>query len=202
MIDRGPATENEMIAAFLRAEIDSSRYGNNFVIAGLRELGQERILIDEPNLADAQANALRRHLMRYRGYQTRQALFAGFPSDVTWRRVELEPCDFTTMRYINDARTATPHWVNLSNGTRLVSMGARNFAQGPADAATQQITGIVQSIREGQRFPELIAAQAEDASLILIEGHSRATAYALEPPPYALEALVGSSPSIADWYFY
>src|SRR5689334_13998917 len=68
VIEIGPATENEMIAAFLRAEIDSSRYGNNFVKTGLAQLRLERNIIDAPNLADAVENDVRRQLMRYRGY--------------------------------------------------------------------------------------------------------------------------------------
>jgi hypothetical protein len=68
MIERGAATEDEMIAAFLRAEIDSSRYGNNFVLTGLIQLGLERSIIDVPNCANAAENAIRRTLIQYRGY--------------------------------------------------------------------------------------------------------------------------------------
>jgi hypothetical protein len=53
VIEIGPATENEMIAAFLRAEIDSSRYGNNFVKTSLAQRRLQRNIIDSPNLADA-----------------------------------------------------------------------------------------------------------------------------------------------------
>lgn len=74
MIDRGPATEDEMIVAFLRAEIDSSRYGENYVRAGLRARGLERRLIDSPNVTDSVENGVRRQLMGYRGYEVRQAL--------------------------------------------------------------------------------------------------------------------------------
>jgi len=202
MIERGAATEDEMLAAFLRAEIDSSRYGNNFVKTGLAQLGLERHIIDAPNLTDAAENGARRRLMQYRGYEARTALFTGFPLDVRWRRVELEARDFETMQYINDARATSPHWTNLSDGTRLVSVGARNFRQRLTDPATQQIADIAQALRNGRCFPELIAAEAEGGSLILIEGHSRATAYALEEPVRAVEVLVGSSPSMSGWYFY
>jgi hypothetical protein len=202
MIECGAASEDEMIAAFLRAEIDSSRYGNDFVKTGLTQRGLERSIIDTPNCADAPENAIRRDLMQYRGYKTRQALFAGFPSDVRWRRVELEARDFAAMRYINDALTETPHWTSLSGGTRLVSVGARNFRQRQTDPTNHQIAAIAQELRNGRRFPELIAAEAEDGSLILVEGHSRATAYAIEEPVHSVEALVGSSPSMAKWVFY
>jgi hypothetical protein len=121
---------------------------------------------------------------------------------VRWRRVELEPRDFEVMRYINDTVTQTPHWTNLSEGTRLVSVGAHNFRRRQIDPATQQIAAIAQEVRNGRRFPELIAAEAEDGSLILIEGHSRATAYAMEHPMHPVETLVGSSQSMPKWLFY
>lgn len=202
MIERGAATEDEMIAAFLRAEIDSSRYGNNFVLTGLIELGLERTIVDAPNFTNAAENAIRRKLIEYRGYPTRSLLFEGFPLDVRWRRVELEARDFAVMRYINDTVTKTPHWTSLSGGTRRVSDGAHNFPQRQTDPATQQIAAIAQAVRNGRRFPELIAAQAEDGSLILIEGHSRATAYAMENAMHSVESLVGSSPSMTEWLFY
>ncbi len=202
MIERGPATEDEMIAAFLRAEIDSSRYGDNCVRAGLAALGLERRLIDVPNMTDSAENGVRRQLIGYRGYEAREALFAGFPRDVTWRRVELETGDFETMRYINDTVTTTPHWANLSDGTRLVSAGARNLRQRPADPDTQQIGAIAQALRNGVYFPPLIAAQHREGSLILIEGHSRATAYVMEHFAGVVEAFVGSSPSMPSWVFY
>jgi hypothetical protein len=202
MIERGPAAEDEMIAAFLRAEIDSSRYGDNFVRTGLAELGFDRGLIDAANLTDPVENGVRRRLLDYRGYQARIALFAGFPLDVRWRRVRLEGPDFEAMQYINDAVTPTPHWTDLSDGTRLVSVGARNLRQVPVDAAPRQIAAIAEALRNGVRFPQLIAAQHSDGYLILIEGHSRATAYIMEGFAGEVEAFVGSSPAMSRWVFY
>lgn len=200
MIERVAATEDEMLAAFLMAEIDSSRYGPN-IRANLAARRLERRLIDAPNMTDSVENATRRQLIGNRGYENREALFAGFPRDVTWRRVELEAPDFDTMRYINDTKAGS-YWANLSDGTRLVSAGARNLRQRPADPDTQQIGAIAQALRKGVRFPPLIAAQHREGSLILIEGHSRATAYVMEHFAGVVEAFVGSSPSMPSWVFY
>jgi hypothetical protein len=57
-------------------------------------------------------------------------------------------------------------------------------------------------MRTGARFPELITAQDNIDGLILIEGHSRATAYLIEPPDGEVEAFVASSQSMAGWTFY
>src|SRR5882724_2531277 len=196
MIEQGPATEDEMVLAFLRAEIDASRYGDiikqRLVLDGL-----ERRIIDEPNLADAEENDARKELLSFRGYKRRELLFTGFPLDATWRRVVLERRDFQTLRYAKDKT-----WIDLSDGTRLVAVGARNFLQRADNPDTYQIKGIVEALRNGFRFPELIAAEANTGSLILIEGHSRATAYVIEQLPDNVEALVASSLSMPEWYFY
>jgi hypothetical protein len=147
MIERGPATENDMIGAFLRAEINSSRYDDH-ITGALTQQNLGRHLIDQPNLADAAENAARKQLLAFRGYETRVALFAGFPTDTTWRRVTLEACDLATLRY---AKYQT--WIDLSDGTRLVSVGAHNFSQRPEDPDTYHINAIAEALRNGVRFP-------------------------------------------------
>src|SRR5438128_4998277 len=108
MLDLCPATEDEMILAFLRAEIDSHRFGYR---ARLGVLAQP--LIDNANLGDARANAMRKALLRdTRGYGVNSALFTGFPGNVTWRRFRLDPEDVRALRYANYAT-----WVDLSRGS-------------------------------------------------------------------------------------
>ena len=200
MIERVAATEDEMLAAFLMAEIDSSRYGPN-IRANLAARRLERRLIDAPNMTDSVENATRRQLIGNRGYENREALFAAFPRDVTWRRVELEAPDFDTMRYINDTKAGS-YWANLSDGTRLVSAGARNLRQRPADPDTQQIGAIAQALRKGVRFPATNRSATPRGFFdLLIEGHSRATAYVMEHFAGVVEAFVGSSPSMPSWVF-
>jgi hypothetical protein len=201
MLERHPATEDEMIAAFLRAEVDSHRW-SDCVKKGLAAVGLDRSLIDQPDLTDSHQNGLRKQLLWYRGYEHRVGLFAGFPPDVTWRRVDLEASDLQSMRYINDTVTSAPNWNELSGGTRLVSEGARNLSQFASDQRFQHIVAMAQAIRDGKRFGPLIAAQHHSGHLILIEGHSRATAYAMERYAETVETFVGSSLSMWKWAFY
>jgi hypothetical protein len=201
VIERGAATEDEMVLAFLQAEIRSSRYGD-IIQRALAQLGLKTGLIENPNLTDAVENAKRRWVLGYRGYPRREGLFTRFPLDVEWRRVDLEPTDLQVIRYIKDTVTATPNWTNLSNGTRLVCEGARSVRQHSSNPLFQQIIAIAERIRDGARFPPLIAAQHDKSNLVLIEGHSRATAYVLESYGGTVEAFVGSSHSMKDWPFY
>jgi hypothetical protein len=202
MIELSPATQDEMILAFLRAEIHSSRY-RQFVSQGLAHLGFQRCLIDLPNLSDANQNHARRLvLQQYRGWP-KTRLFREFPADATWRRVILEAQDFQDMRYMNDARIEG-HWTNLSDGTRLVSVASRNLLKGRAEAALQHVAAIAESLRNSFPFLEpLILAELEGESpLVLVEGHSRATAYVIENRIHNVEAFVASSKFMNRWYFY
>jgi hypothetical protein len=207
MIELSTVTEDEMIAAFLEAEIDSSsELPTSEIKRGLAHLGLTRSLIDNPNLTDAEENSARKSLLSYRGYDQHKNLFHNFPLDAVWCRARLESCDFKTMRYINDQP-----WLNLSGNTRLVDDGAHSFCQQIADPTTrnsplirdtQRIAFITVALLGGKKHPELIAAKAKDGSLIIIEGHARATAYVIAQHFVNIEALVASSASMPEWYFY
>ena len=56
-------------------------------------------------------------------------------------------------------------------------------------------------IQRGHRFPELIAVHADDKDLILVEAHTRATAYILSHRSLPIEILAGSSLQIYDWAY-
>ncbi len=199
MIEVAPATEAEMIAAFLRAEIPSSRYGKD-ILALLQRFGAPRRIVDEPNVNDSAENDLRRTVLAgYRGYP-RALLFTGFPADVTWRRVRLEPDDFQQMRYARVSDSLIP----LSSPSRLVTDGARNFSAGvPAAAKMAHIAAIVADIKQGATYDPLIAVQDRNGALVLVEGHSRATAYVIAGTTgTGIEALAGTAATFERWHFF
>jgi hypothetical protein len=196
LVELGASSEAEMVAAFLRAEARSHRFAPKMELFRLH-LGAERSVIETPNIRDAAENALRLRILAYRGYPG-QFLFAGFPQ-VTWHRVRLEPSDFERMRCANEKATLVP----LTGPSRLIADGARSFQPGsPAAAPMAHVGLIVDAIRNGETFPELIAAQDRDGSLILIEGHSRATAYMIAGRTEGAEALVARAESFALWRYY
>ena len=89
-----------MIATFLRAELDSDRWGPT-----LRELLARHGLDDElmraPDLESAADNGRRRTLLEeHRGYERRAGLFFGFPERVAWHRAALSPEEVLEILYI------------------------------------------------------------------------------------------------------
>jgi len=199
MIELGPATEHEMILAFLKAEVDASRYRDivQQCLEKLRFTRQE--LIDEPSLSDQRQNQARLWILQtFRGYRLNQYLFTGFPLDAIWRRVALEPHELNRLRYANEQ-----NWLAFSDNTRKPSQTLVNLSKGKVPQAdSDRILAIQSVLSQGKRFPELIAAEGQNEDLILIEGHSRATAYLAsridEPTPLFL----ASSPTMHIWAFY
>src|SRR5215471_16297283 len=193
MIELGAATIDDMVLAFVTAEVDSSRFG-----AGYRQFlansGLSRTdLIDEPDLRNAGQNAARAQMLSAcRGYPDRDH-FAGFPPDIQWRRGELEAEDLARLRYAN-----YPEWTALSGGTGRVIDAVDKVDASADETRVTTIRGIAERFRAGEQFADLIAIH-DDEYFVIVEGHARATAYAIVRPAFGLRLLVGYSPSLRQW---
>jgi hypothetical protein len=193
MRDIASVTEDEMVLAWLRAEIDSPNWSSP-VRQGLTAIRRDETLICKPDLLSKEQNTLRNLLLGYyRGYKRNLGLFRHFPEDVTWRLVELDRDDFIKLLYLNNEPTS--HY--LSDTTRSAVAGARNSG----NKSNAFINGVVEAIKRGEsNFPPIIAVEKEE-QLVLMEGHTRATAYIItnhEP----VQAIVGSSPLMHRWDWY
>jgi hypothetical protein len=194
MHDITPITEDEMVLAFLQAEIDSPNWRYR-VMDGLAAHRRNEDLIRQPDLTSKEQNAVRARLLSFRGYNLNQSLFLGFPNDVTWRLVELSQEDFSRLLYLNKE----PTWDDLSDGKRSVTIGARNVSSGAK--SNPSIEALVAAIKRGKKDFQLLIAVEKDEQLVLMEGHTRATAYVItgyEP----VQAIVGSSPQMSRWHWY
>ena len=95
-----PASEDDMVATFLAAEITSARYGQR-ITEILAQLGQPRSIIDQPDTRDQAANGVRRRVLAaYRDYPSGD-VFTGMPADVRWHHATLTPAELGTVRYID-----------------------------------------------------------------------------------------------------
>lgn len=196
MKELGPASEDDVVLAFLKAEIDSPKWGRKYSRA-LRDLNLDRVfLVDAANPTDARACEARRVLLgRVRGYGINRGLFTGFPRDTTWRRVELAPSDFRRLRSIS----RDDRWSNLTRGTRLIEEAARNNL-GTYPELAERVNIARQRIEQGLPMAELIMVENDVGDLILVEGHTRATAYAMLADR-SFQSFIGTSSLISRWYF-
>jgi hypothetical protein len=191
-------TEDHMVAAFLRAEIGSPDFGRDCYMTELRRLGLGRALVDTPDLADKEANTVRKHLLGTcgRGYPDAN-LFHGWPPDVKWWNVEVTPAELADFRFCNDDA-----WIRLSGGSRFVRDGAANV--GRVEDLNVKINEVAVRVRDGYPFPELLlVATTRDAPVVIMEGNKRAAAYvrAGNAAPDPIQALAGLSPKLTSWPF-
>jgi len=189
------SSEDEMVLAFLSAEVDSDRFG-----AIVRQLLGDLDLVRNADTTDATANQTRRSVLaQYRGWSRNSFLFFGFPADVRWRLVEVTVGELSGFRYARE-----PSWVALSGGSLLVRDGAANAAKEPPDETKVRILAVEQEVRKGASFPPIVAvAEGEDQVHILLEGHTRASAYvrALNPQD-TCQVIVGYVAALSGWYWY
>jgi hypothetical protein len=191
----GPATSDDVVLAFLQAEIDSE-YGR-LIVDRCAKLGFDRsVLIDNPDSNNSQANRARATILdEYKAYERRDNyLFQGFPNDTEWRRALLDLQDIGRLKYVN-----FDPFVNLTNGTRLVADGARNYKSYPKTA--EKVDLILKKLSHGDSFPDLVLVEDAHKQLVIIEGNHRATAYAVDARAAKFKALVGTSPSMQHWPF-
>jgi hypothetical protein len=200
MIDLGAASEHDMVLAFLQAEISSPRWRQGYAQV-LASVSADRALVEQPDLADAQQNALRSQVLQHvRGYRANSLLFTGFPVDSTiWRRVLMEPADLALVRYCNPR--AAPNFIRASQGTRRVVEAARHLDSMP-EPSRGNVRAVLAALAVGQTFPPLIAVQSGEGDFILVEGYTRATAYAAWDRLQAFPMYMGSSPDIRRWLFF
>ncbi len=183
-----PASEDDMVAVFLAAEVTSERYGPQ-ITEILTRLGQPRGIAERPDTRDKAANAVRRQVLAaYRHYPSGD-VFTGMPADVTWHHAALTPAELATVRYID-----YPYWTDFSGGTRLAADGARRLGPWQQHEPGTIYRQIAENLRDGQLPPPIILlGQPGPANLIVIEGHKRLTGLLLCPQwlPAELEVLLG-----------
>jgi len=187
-------TEDEMVAVFLKTEINSVRYSAD-ILALLRRDGMSRGIIDAPDTRNQQENAYRIQLLGdFRGYKQRRDLFLSFPDDVSWYRAILSREELARVRYVDYS-----YWNELSGGSRLPADAAANIRAGKVvfGQSTQGFLNLASELELGAKFPELILTGVSPTSdLVVLEGHVRLTTYFLAPHciPEEIQVIVGFSP--------
>lgn len=202
MEDLGAATEDQVILAWLQAVIESSDF-QAYLIGNPPNPANLSLALKaarSPDLRDHEQNDLRRQIITSTyGFGTGAGSFEGLGPDLTWRRFRVSVPEVAEMLYM---RRSGP-WQLLSPVTRKVAEGATNVGHVFTGDGTNM---IVLSLASGlchsdKKVPEIIALRRADGALVILEGHARATAIALEAHRFSkgVEAFVGDGPSVANW---
>jgi hypothetical protein len=206
MDDLGAASDDQVILAWLQAEIESPPF-QEYLIGDPptpSHLGRALTLARKPDLESVEQNAERRRIIASaHGFGRGALIFAGLEGDIAWRRVRASIAEVAEMLYSN--RNAA--WTTLAPATRKVAEGAANAARIFAgDDTNMHILSLARTICHADPAPtlsELICFRLPDGSISVVEGHTRATAGVLEAHklPHGIEAYVGDSPSIGKWAY-
>ena len=201
MIEVRPATLDEMVLAFVQAEIASPTDRGKVLIHALTELHEDRAqLIDHADLMDERQNHVRSMILgAARGFGRNEYLFRNFPYDTAWRLVTVTPAEVRGFKYAN-----TDGWTRLSGTSRLVADGVKNLNREQNKEIQGNVAGIAARQSTGDAFQALIAVECggHTSQPVLMEGHTRATAYALTDSPREIEVFVGSSATMDRWQFF
>ncbi|HXM72358.1 MAG TPA: hypothetical protein VN940_03925 [Candidatus Dormibacteraeota bacterium] len=206
MEDLGLATEDQVILAWLQAEIES--VGFQQYLAGEPAnpvyLALALKAARSPNLRDADQNQLRRRIIvKTHGFGVGIKSFEGLANDVGWRRARLSSHEVGELLYANGHAA----WTTLAPVTRKVAEGASNIGHVfTGDMTNMLVLALALRICESNpppKLPEIICLARPDGHLVLMEGHTRATAIALEGHRFTrgVNVFIGRSPSVASWAY-
>jgi hypothetical protein len=108
--------------------------------------------------------------------------------------VQVEPSDFRRLRCIS----RDDRWSELTNSTHLIRDAASNLNTYPELAV--RVRAAIERIEQGLPIAELIMVENDAGELVLVEGHTRATAYAFLSDR-AFPAFIGTSVLMGQWAF-
>jgi hypothetical protein len=204
MDDLGAATEDQVILAWLQAEIESADFQAYIVGNPPNPANLSAVLkaARSPDLRDQAQNELRRQVITsLYGFGQGKGSFEGLGDDINWRRLKLTPAEVAEMLYARHGGA----WQLLSPVTRKVAEGATNIGHVYTGDSTNM---VVLSLASGlchsdKKVPEIIALKRPDGRLVILEGHARATAIVLEAHrfPHGVHAYVGDGASVAGWAY-
>jgi hypothetical protein len=192
--------EDEVIAEFLIAEVNSDRFKEGI----LNALGDHDLnLLIKPNLNDQAENQIRRDILgQTRGFGRNTDLFENFPKEVKWYKAFFEKQDLNEVMYINYS-----YWNELSSNTRLPLQASKNIMNQIEvfGISNQGFLDINLALKNGKVFPRLIfVSMNENSRVVVLEGHARLTAYYLDNDyiPDELEVIIGFSDKFSEWDLY
>ena len=204
MDDLGQATEDQVILAWLQAEIESPEF-QAYLVGNPPNPANLSLALKaarSPDLRDQTQNDLRRQIITATyGFGQGSGSFQGLGSDIAWRRFRLSTDEVGEMLYARQGAA----WPILSPATRTVAEGATNVGH---VFTGDQTNMVVLSLASGlchsdKKVPEIIALRRPDGRLVILEGHARATAIVLEAHrfPKGVDVYVGDGPSVENWPF-
>lgn len=174
------SSEEEMVLAFLRGELDSERFREP-ILKALEAAGVSEEIILKGDITDKRQNILRNRVLGlFRGYPDRE-IFEHYPSGVAWKYAVFEAIDLNKLRYVDYS-----YWNELSKGTSEPLRAAETVRKGEEiyGISNQYFLEGKKMLERGMTFPPMIVLTCGNEMYLILEGHCRATSYALLPEAF------------------
>jgi hypothetical protein len=203
--DLRAATDDEVILAWLQAEIESPRFAQSYRALPwdtAKDTAYIKQIVKTADLGNQAENYIRKmKLALGRGFGLGRYIFTGLTNDIVWRRVRFTTDEIGQMLYANNVEG----WRRLAPSLR-VSEGAERVRDIQPGDDYVQIIALAKQIHDNDPPPplaEIICLRRPDGDVSVMEGHSRATAFVMEAAKYpdGIEAYVGTGPSVANWMY-
>ncbi len=183
------SSEDEMISEYLKAEYSSNRFSENIQEA-MQKLSIGENIILSPDLQNITENRQRRELLgAVRGYGLNQSMFERFPNVTDWLLCSFSEDDLEKIRYIDYS-----YWNELSGGTQLPIDAVETIHKGILiyGQSNEGFINAASYIKNGGAFNKMFFLTADFEKYVIVEGHQRMTAYAIEPDYFNnIEVIVG-----------
>ena len=206
MEDQGVASEDQVILAWLQAEVESVAFQQYIAGEPPNPVYLAHVLkaARKPNLGDAEQNALRRQIItKTHGFGEGRLSFEGLANDLHWRKLQVSSLEVGELLYAN----RHPAWTALAPVSRKVAEGAANVGHVfTGDLTNMLVLALALKISESNpapALPEVICLQLPDGHFVIMEGHTRATAIVLEGYRFkkGVSIYVGEGPSVPNWVY-
>jgi len=176
---------NEVILEWLRAELYSSRFSDGLKTS-LQKAGQHEDIITQGNVENQTENEARLQVLK--GYS-----WLDFDlHQYSWYRVSLNQDEVKKLRYIDYS-----YWNELTNNTRQIGKAVQNIINGKVifDVLNDRFYEMAKDFESDKEVPPIIMISGQDSEPPqVIEGHLRATGYALaRNVSYSLQAILGET---------
>lgn len=193
------SSEDEMISEYLKAEYSSNRFSENIQEA-MQKLSISENIVLSPDLQNISENRQRKELLGdVRGYGLNQSMFERFPNVTDWFLCSFSKEDLYKIRYIDYS-----YWNELSGGTQLPIDAVETIHKGVLiyGQSNEGFINAASYIRNGGVFNKMFFLTADFEKYVIVEGHQRMTAYAIEPDYFNnIEVIVGKcdSDELKNW---
>lgn len=191
-------TSAEMVGEFLQAELHSSRFRRGSLKA-LHKLGYNERIINEPDYINGSENTKRGKVLGLcRGWPDKY-LFTNFPDDTKWFYVNL------TLTELEESYRLKSN-ERMTDSERLMKNTAKHVINGDTvqNINNDLIMEIRNKMEQNDDIPPIILV-GEDlkGKKVLIEGHSRSTAYCSSySRATKIPAIIGISSDMNQWSYF